>query len=216
MSRAPVRVVITGAAGQIGYQLSFRIASGQMLGAGQPVILQLLEITPALGALEGVVMELHDAAFPLLHDIVATDGLNDTTATVTFPSAGEIRDTRQLALEEQGIDDAELRARLLQLYWELSAYPEVPEMLAALKAVGESVEKPLDYFRTNIAGFIQLMQQLPQERHIIGIQGMGMIERDGGTTNRERYVHDVVRYLVGRFFTVVIIPVHDYPAWSVN
>ncbi len=69
----PVRVAITGAAGQIGYQLCFRIAAGDMLGPDQPVILQLLEITPALGALNGVVMELRDSAFPLLVDIVATD-----------------------------------------------------------------------------------------------------------------------------------------------
>ncbi len=71
-----VRVAITGAAGQIGYQLCFRIASGDMLGDDQPVILQLLEITPALGALEGVVMELKDAAFPLLQDVVFTDNAN--------------------------------------------------------------------------------------------------------------------------------------------
>jgi malate dehydrogenase len=71
--KRPVRVAITGAAGQIGYQLCFRIAAGDMLGPDQPLILQLLEITPALGALEGVVMELRDAAFPLLTDIVATD-----------------------------------------------------------------------------------------------------------------------------------------------
>jgi malate dehydrogenase len=69
----PVRIAITGAAGQIGYQLCFRIAAGDMLGPDQPVILQLLEITPALGTLQGVVMELNDAAFPLLMDIVATD-----------------------------------------------------------------------------------------------------------------------------------------------
>jgi len=69
----PARVVITGAAGQIGYQLAFRIASGQMLGSNQPVILQLLEIPPALGALNGVVMELEDCAFPTLHGVVATD-----------------------------------------------------------------------------------------------------------------------------------------------
>ena len=74
--KAPVRVAITGAAGQIGYQLSFRIASGQMLGADQPVILQLLEITPALDALKGVVMELNDCAFPTLAGIVATDDPN--------------------------------------------------------------------------------------------------------------------------------------------
>ncbi|MEL7296018.1 MAG: malate dehydrogenase [Pseudomonadota bacterium] len=71
--KAPVRVAITGAAGQIGYQLAFRIASGQMLGADQPVILQLLEITPALDALKGVVMELDDCAFSTLAGVVATD-----------------------------------------------------------------------------------------------------------------------------------------------
>jgi len=71
--KAPVRVTITGAAGQIGYQLAFRIASGQMLGNDQPVILQLLEIPPALPALQGVVMELDDCAFPTLAGLVATD-----------------------------------------------------------------------------------------------------------------------------------------------
>ncbi|HET6629473.1 MAG TPA: malate dehydrogenase [Woeseiaceae bacterium] len=69
----PVRVTITGAAGQIGYQLAFRIASGQLLGPDQPVVLQLLEIQPALPALKGVVMELADCAFPTLADVVATD-----------------------------------------------------------------------------------------------------------------------------------------------
>jgi malate dehydrogenase len=69
----PVRVAVTGAAGQIGYSLLFRIASGSMLGPDTPVSLQLLEITPALGALNGVKMELDDCAFPLLHDIVCTD-----------------------------------------------------------------------------------------------------------------------------------------------
>lgn len=72
-NKTPVRVAITGAAGQIGYQLAFRIASGQMLGADQPVILQLLEITPALDALKGVAMELEDCAFDALHGVVATD-----------------------------------------------------------------------------------------------------------------------------------------------
>jgi len=71
--KTPVRVTITGAAGQIGYQLAFRIASGQMLGADQPVILQLLEIPPALPALDGVVMELNDCAFATVAGIVATD-----------------------------------------------------------------------------------------------------------------------------------------------
>ncbi|QGG93940.1 malate dehydrogenase [Actinomarinicola tropica] len=69
----PVRVAVTGAAGQIGYSLLFRIASGQMLGEDQPVALQLLEITPALDALKGVAMELEDCAFPLLTEIVQTD-----------------------------------------------------------------------------------------------------------------------------------------------
>ncbi len=69
----PVRVAVTGAAGQIGYSLLFRIASGSMLGPDTPIALQLLEITPALGALEGVKMELDDCAFPLLAEIVCTD-----------------------------------------------------------------------------------------------------------------------------------------------
>ena len=70
---SPVRVAVTGAAGQIGYSLLFRIASGSMLGPSTPVILQLLEITPALTALEGVRMELDDCAFPLLAGVVCTD-----------------------------------------------------------------------------------------------------------------------------------------------
>jgi len=71
--KQPVRVTVTGAAGQISYALLFRIASGSMLGQDQPVILQLLEITPAMGALEGVVMELNDCAFPLLHGVEISD-----------------------------------------------------------------------------------------------------------------------------------------------
>lgn len=74
--KQPVRVAVTGAAGQIGYALLFRIAAGDMLGKDQPVILHLLEITPALGALEGVVMELNDCAFPLLAGVVTTDDPN--------------------------------------------------------------------------------------------------------------------------------------------
>lgn len=80
----PVRVAITGAAGQIGYALLFRIASGSMLGPDQPVILHLLEITPALGALEGVIMELNDCAFPLLAGTVATDDPNVAFKDVDF------------------------------------------------------------------------------------------------------------------------------------
>ncbi|MFT5139268.1 MAG: malate dehydrogenase [Rhodothermales bacterium] len=74
--KSPVTIAITGAAGQIGYQLCFRIAAGDMLGPDQPVILKLLEITPALDALNGVVMELQDAAFPLLHGSLASDDAN--------------------------------------------------------------------------------------------------------------------------------------------
>jgi len=76
VTKAPARVVVTGAAGQIGYQLCFRIASGQLLGPDQPVILQMLEITPALEALKGVAMELDDCAFPLLAGMVQTDDAN--------------------------------------------------------------------------------------------------------------------------------------------
>lgn len=83
MPNSPVRVAVTGAAGQIGYSLLFRIASGQLLGPDQPVILQMLEITPALGALHGVAMELEDCAFPLLAGMVETDDPN-----VAFGDAG--------------------------------------------------------------------------------------------------------------------------------
>lgn len=71
--KSPIRVAVTGAAGQIGYSLLFRLANGETFGADQPVILQLLEVTPAMDGLKGVVMELQDCAFPLLHGIVATD-----------------------------------------------------------------------------------------------------------------------------------------------
>lgn len=71
--KQPVRVAVTGAAGQISYSLLFSIASGRMLGADQPIILQLLEIPPAMEALQGVVMELDDCAFPLVQEIIATD-----------------------------------------------------------------------------------------------------------------------------------------------
>ncbi len=78
----PLRVAVTGAAGQISYSLVFRIAAGEMLGPKQPVILQLLEITPAMQALQGVVMEINDCAFPLVQGIVATD-----QPTVAFKDA---------------------------------------------------------------------------------------------------------------------------------
>jgi len=74
--KSPVRVAVTGAAGQISYSLLFRIAAGEMLGKDQPVILQMLEITPALEALKGVAMELEDCAFPLVQGMVQTDDPN--------------------------------------------------------------------------------------------------------------------------------------------
>ena len=77
LMKTPIKVAVTGAAGQIGYALLFRIASGQMFGADQPLILHLIEIPDALGALDGVVMELHDCAFPLLESVVPTADLNE-------------------------------------------------------------------------------------------------------------------------------------------
>ncbi|HET9801274.1 MAG TPA: malate dehydrogenase, partial [Chthoniobacterales bacterium] len=77
MMKSPIKVAVTGAAGQIGYALVFRIASGEMFGKDQPVALHLIEIPVALNALEGVVMELHDCAFPLLQSIVPTADLDE-------------------------------------------------------------------------------------------------------------------------------------------
>ena len=82
--KTPIRVAVTGAAGQIGYSLLFRIASGSMFGPDQPVILHLIEIEPALPALGGVVMELQDCAFPLLKGIVATASLDEGFAGVNW------------------------------------------------------------------------------------------------------------------------------------
>jgi malate dehydrogenase len=82
--KEPVRVAITGAAGQIGYSLLFRIANGDMLGKDQPVILSLLEITPALKALEGVVKELDDCAFPLLEEVEISDDPNQAFNDVSY------------------------------------------------------------------------------------------------------------------------------------
>ena len=84
MSKPAIRVAVTGAAGQIGYSLLFRIASGAMLGDDQPVILQLLEITPALDSLRGVAMELDDCAFPLLAGIEQTDDPNVAFGDVNY------------------------------------------------------------------------------------------------------------------------------------
>ncbi|DAC23201.1 MAG TPA: malate dehydrogenase [Candidatus Thalassarchaeaceae archaeon] len=84
-TQAPIRVAVTGAAGNIGYALLWRIASGDCFGSNQPVILQLLEIPPGMQRLEGVIMELRDSAFPLVHDIVGTDN-----AEVAFNEADAI------------------------------------------------------------------------------------------------------------------------------
>src|ERR1700736_2177515 len=75
--KSPLKIAVTGAAGQIGYSLIFRVASGEMFGADQPVVLHLIEIPNALGALDGVVMELHDCAFPLLQSVVRTADLDE-------------------------------------------------------------------------------------------------------------------------------------------
>ncbi|MGI9016239.1 MAG: malate dehydrogenase [Euzebya sp.] len=84
MTQQPVRIAVTGGAGQIGYQLLFRIASGAMLGPDQPVILQMLEIPPAMDALRGVVMELDDCAFPLLAGTVESDQVDEAFTDVDF------------------------------------------------------------------------------------------------------------------------------------
>src|SRR5213082_1137954 len=82
--KTPIKVAVTGAAGQIGYQLVFRIASGALFGPEQPVALSLIEIPPALGALEGVVMELQDCAFPLLKSITPTADLDEGFGDVNW------------------------------------------------------------------------------------------------------------------------------------
>lgn len=84
MPVTPIRVAVTGTTGQIGYSLLFRIASGQLLGPDQPVILQLFEITPALGALAGVVMELDDGAFPLLAGVTTSDDANEAFGDANY------------------------------------------------------------------------------------------------------------------------------------
>ncbi|MEM0965875.1 MAG: malate dehydrogenase [Verrucomicrobiota bacterium] len=84
MSKKPIRVAVTGAAGQIGYSLLFRIASGSMFGPDQPVALNLIEIEPAMGALEGVMMELDDCAFPLLTDVRGSSDLDEGFSDVNW------------------------------------------------------------------------------------------------------------------------------------
>src|SRR5437762_14199537 len=83
--KSPIKVAITGAAGQIGYALVFRVASGAMFGSDQPVALLLVEIPQGFEALKGVVMELDDCAFPLLKNIVATTDLEDGFHDVNWP-----------------------------------------------------------------------------------------------------------------------------------
>jgi malate dehydrogenase len=82
--KTPIDIAVTGAAGQISYSLLFRLAAGDLLGKDQPIILRLLEITPALEALKGVVMELNDCAYPLLHQIIITDNPNEAFKDVDY------------------------------------------------------------------------------------------------------------------------------------
>ncbi len=108
------RVTITGAAGQIGYQLAFRIASGQLLGTSQPVILQLLEITPALNALRGVVMELEDCAFPALQGVVATDKAEEAFRQSLLASQGSLA-----IFWSNGLVSTIMALGLIALFWPL-------------------------------------------------------------------------------------------------
>src|SRR5438045_9426229 len=103
--KTPSKVAVTGAAGQIGYALLFRIASGQMFGSDQPVRLHLIEIPAMLGALEGVVMELDDCAFPLLESVIPTADLNEGFRDVNWALlVGSIpRKTRMVRKELLGI-----------------------------------------------------------------------------------------------------------------
>lgn len=114
--KKPVRIAVTGAAGQIGYQLIFRIAAGDMLGPDQPMILQLLELPVAQGALGGVVMELRDCAFPLLAGIIATDNADvafqdaDYAILVGARPRGAGMERKDLLLENAKIFSAQGRA----------------------------------------------------------------------------------------------------------
>lgn len=114
--KSPVRVAVTGAAGQIGYALLFRLASGQMLGADQPVILYLLEVTPALKALEGVVMEIDDCAFPLVRGCVMSDDASvafdgvDYALLVGSKPRGAGMERSELLAENGGIFNMQGRA----------------------------------------------------------------------------------------------------------
>ena len=105
----PVRVAITGAAGQIGYSLLFRIASGDMLGKDQPVILQLVDIPPAMKAVEGVIMELNDCAFPALAGIEASDdpnvGFKDTDVAIVRNPSSALR-SKPVAVAQMGNNDS--------------------------------------------------------------------------------------------------------------
>lgn len=114
--KKPVRIAVTGTAGQIGYQLTFRIAAGDLFGPGQPLILQLLELPMAQGALNGVVMELNDCAFPLVRGIVATDNAEvafkdaDYAILVGAKPRGAGMERKDLLLENAKIFSAQGRA----------------------------------------------------------------------------------------------------------
>ena len=98
--KTPIRVAVTGAAGQIGYSLLFRIASGAVFGPDQPVALNLIEIEPGMKALEGVCMEADDCAFPLLKDIRPTSDLNEGLMVQIGPSLWEVFLVKQVWKEE--------------------------------------------------------------------------------------------------------------------
>ncbi len=112
--KTPIKVAVTGAAGQIGYALLFRIASGQMFGPDQPLRLHLIEIPPVLGALDGVVMELHDCAFPLLESVVPTalvvGNPCNTNCLIAMNNAKEIPRDRWFAMTR--LDENRARAQL--------------------------------------------------------------------------------------------------------
>ena len=118
MSKTPIRVAVTGAAGQIGYALLCRIASGQMFGPDQPVALNLIEIEPALPALDGVCMELDDCAFPLLTDVVATADLDTGFNGVNWSLLGGS------VPRKQGMERRKMPRATFACWW--SATPATP------------------------------------------------------------------------------------------
>ena len=130
-SKTPVHVTVTGAAGQIGYSLLFRIASGQMFGPDQPVVLRLLEIEPAMGALQGVVMELDDCAFPLLAGVEPTsDAKTAFDGTSWALLVGSI--PRKAGMERNDLLTANGYQGWISVEWEKHWHPEIEDPELAL------------------------------------------------------------------------------------